>query len=93
MTTYYGVNKSRINILGIFKTNCTVNEVSTKLTFLVVPKKTITFSAILGRDYIVPHRKEVSSLIVNDKKEHVNEIEQTEKSNIFQIDCVNNENI
>lgn len=92
MTSYYGVNKSKINILGIFDTNCTIDDASIKLTFYVVPRETITVSAILGRDYILPHCREVSSLIVNERnkeEEHINKNRQPEKLNdIFQIDCV-----
>jgi len=90
MTPYYGINKSKINILGIAEVNCIVDNASVKLTFYVVPIETITFAAILGRDYIVSHGHGVSLI---DKRKNENkapdENEQVgDLNDIFQIDCV-----
>jgi len=69
MTSYYGINKSKINILGISEIDCIVDNVSTKLTFYVVPIETITFAAIWGRDYILSHDLGVSLI---DKEKNKN---------------------
>jgi len=90
MTSYYGINKSKINILGISEIDCIVDNVSIKLIIYVVPIETITFAAILGHDYILSHGHGVSLI---DKEKNKNktpdENEQVEDLNdIFQIDCV-----
>lgn len=89
--SYYGVNKSKINILGIFEIDCEINNVSVELIFYIVPLETITFAAILGRDYISFHDHDLSSLHDKQKSKvlQMNENKQIEElNNIFQINCV-----
>lgn len=92
LTSYYGINKTKINILGICKLDCTINDAPVELTFYVVSMETITFAAILGRDYILPHSRDVSSLIADEKEKNeiipANESEQVKEFNdISAIDC------
>lgn len=70
LTSYYGINKTKINILGICKLDCIMNNAPVELTFYVVSMETITFPAILGRDYILLHSRDVSSLIADEKEKN-----------------------
>jgi len=89
MTSYYGINKSKINILGISEIDCIVDNISIKVTFYVVPIETITFAAIFGRDYILSHGY---GILLIDKEKIKNKTpdknEQIEDLDIFQKNCV-----
>lgn len=54
-------------MLGLFEIDCIIDGASIRLTFYVVPIETVTFAAILGRDYILSHGRDVSSLIDREK--------------------------
>lgn len=91
--SYYGINKSKLNILGIFEIDCIIDNVPIKLIFHVVPREAITVAALLGRDYILSQGHNVSSLIDKEKiKENkvtqTDEDKQTETNDIFGISCM-----
>lgn len=47
-----GINGSKVVILGLFRQNVCVGSVNTTLSFAVVPDSTMTFDALLGKDFI-----------------------------------------
>ncbi|XP_063920326.1 uncharacterized protein LOC135135234 [Zophobas morio] len=49
---FVGVNGSKLDILGIFNTEVFVNETVLPIKFYVVPNSTMSFNAILGRDFL-----------------------------------------
>lgn len=94
IVSYYGINKSKIDILNMFKIDCIVDDSPVKIKFYVVPIETITFAAILGRDYILSPQCENISVLVNKVRKE-NTVKQTnenelknESNDIFQIDCI-----
>jgi len=48
---FNGVNNSRIEILGIFEKTVKINDVDIFIKFFVVPHKTMSGEALLGRDF------------------------------------------
>jgi len=50
--SYCGINSTPLTILGTFQTKITVNDIDLDVKFLIVPDTTMTFVALLGRDFI-----------------------------------------
>lgn len=49
---YLGINKSPLNILGIFNDSVIINDIVVKIKFHVIPPHTISYKILLGRDFI-----------------------------------------
>lgn len=59
---FQGINGSQLNILGIFETDIVVdNEVNTTIQFFVVSDSTMSYSSILGRDFISQNNVVINS--------------------------------
>ncbi|CAK9800876.1 Transposon Ty3-I Gag-Pol polyprotein [Anthophora plagiata] len=58
--SFYGLNKSAVSVKGIFETDVRVDNIDIRLSFLVVPDHTMSYSAILGRDYITLPKVKIS---------------------------------
>lgn len=52
MYNYYGMNRSKITVLGLFEHHVSVDGHTFLLRFHVVPERTMTATAILGREFI-----------------------------------------
>lgn len=50
---FSGINDTKLDLLGMFETNISVNDNKFPICFYVVPENTITMSAILGRDFVI----------------------------------------
>lgn len=71
--SYFGINNTPLSILGSFETNIIVNEISTKIKFLIVPDNTMSFAALLGRDFITSPNIKISmnkncKILINDNE-------------------------
>lgn len=51
-SNFYGINGAKLNILGIFETNVTINNNVIDFKFYIVPNNTMSSDAILGRDLL-----------------------------------------
>jgi len=51
-SNFYGINGAKLNILGIFETNVTINNNVIDFRFYNVPNNTMSNDAILGRDLL-----------------------------------------
>jgi hypothetical protein len=49
---FYGINEAKLNILGIFVTNVTIDNNVIDFRFYIVPNITMLSDAILGRDLL-----------------------------------------
>jgi len=49
---FHGLNGSELQIVGMFRGNVKVNDVPLELEFRVVPTKTMSVPALLGRDFM-----------------------------------------
>lgn len=50
---YYGINRTPLNVVGVFTTEIEVNGMKLRIKFLVVPDSVISCFALLGRDFIL----------------------------------------
>ncbi|XP_078051678.1 uncharacterized protein LOC144477812 [Augochlora pura] len=96
--SYYGVNESPLIIDGIFDSEVEINGIAIPMKFFVVPNQTMSYTVLLGRDYIMsltikisPGCKfDIENVASNDKIENSDYFEHQ----IMQIDCVDeNSNI
>lgn len=93
VASFFGINKSKINIVSLFEIDCITENIPVQIKFHAVPAETITFAAILERDYIFsPQCRDVLPLIDRIRENHelaqMDENKQEcESSDIFQIDC------
>lgn len=49
---FSGINGTKLDLLGIFETDISVNDNTFSMCFYVVPENTMTMNAILGRDFV-----------------------------------------
>jgi hypothetical protein len=49
---FSGINGTKLDLLGMFETDISVNENNFSMCFYVVPENTMTMNAILGRDFV-----------------------------------------
>ncbi|XP_076546690.1 uncharacterized protein LOC143305763 [Osmia lignaria lignaria] len=52
LNNYYGINHSRLDILGVFSTMANINDMRLEIKFFVVLDNTMSCFALLGRDFI-----------------------------------------
>ncbi|KAK4880716.1 hypothetical protein RN001_008862 [Aquatica leii] len=89
---FYGVNGAKLNIVGIFDRKVFVNDRPMNIVFHVVADDTMSFPAILGRDFTsLPNIKVVlgDTLVVTyyDYANCDDQYENTELEEIMLIDC------
>lgn len=71
--SYFGINNTPLTILGSFETDIIVNEISTKIKFLIVPDNTMSFAALLSRDFIASPNIKIAmnkncTILINDNE-------------------------
>lgn len=92
---YFGLNGSSLNILGIFKGTVFINNILVPIMFHVVPNETMSFGALVGRDFTsLPQFKITLTDCVNiePSTQHILENSTVGPSDdpfydILQIDC------
>ena len=88
---YYGVNESPLIIKGIFSSEVKINDVAIFMKFFVVPDRTMSYTVLLGRDYLMSPTIKISlgckcnieNVASSNKAEDIDCFEQQ----IMQIDC------
>lgn len=58
--TFHGINSSALTIIGKFKSNLIFNDLNLEMDFYVVPKNTMKYECLLGRDFIAKHKLNVT---------------------------------
>ncbi|CAH1713532.1 unnamed protein product [Aphis gossypii] len=69
-SSFYGINGAKLNILGIFETNVTIDNNIIDIRFFIVPNNTMLSDAILGRDLLSKPGFKIE--FVNDKINIIN---------------------
>lgn len=88
---FNGVNNSRIEILDIFEKDVKVNNIDIRVKFFVVPHKTMSGAALLGRDFT---SNSTVKVVIDQAFEllhnKANELTKTDDfvDQIMHIDCV-----
>ncbi|XP_076392691.1 uncharacterized protein LOC143265294 [Megachile rotundata] len=92
MYEFVGINGSRMEILGLFDREVKVEGIPVKIKFFVVPDKTMTFMAILGRDFSSNPSIKLSfdnGFVVSRKESDFENDFDSAVAQILNIDCVN----
>ncbi|KAK9717204.1 Retrotransposon gag protein [Popillia japonica] len=85
---FVGINNSELKILGLFPQNITVNDdIQSFVEFYVVANETMSFPAILGRDFINVNKFYVLFSSTVEIKKTINVCDEINE--IMSIDCIN----
>lgn len=94
-TSYCGLNNVPLKILGVYNTTIHVNSTEIKVKFLVVPDDTISFNALLGRDFLSSSNIKVvidgkCKVIVDNKQITNSSLRETDNAiwQLYQINCI-----
>lgn len=75
--TYQGINDSKLNILGKFDSFVTFYETTVPMSFYVVPKGTMKYTCLLGRDFLQTGKFKITfgdNVVIEEKQ---NDIEKS----------------
>lgn len=76
---YSSVNNSRIEILGVFETAVSINDIDTRVKFFVIPNTMMVVAALLGRDFL-------SNLTVKVKIDGMLQVSQNTSNSLVKSD-------
>lgn len=85
--SFYGINNSNLQSLGMFKTKIILDGLCLDVSFYVVPETTMQYDCLLGRDFIVGNNLSVTfcdKAIISQNNYIENNTER--ENNIFLID-------
>ncbi|KAK9700558.1 Retrotransposon gag protein [Popillia japonica] len=84
--TFQDINRSVVKIIGGFDTTLTVQKFECQVNFYVVPQETLNYTCLLGRDFIINNKLDVTfSRAIKVSREDI----ANDCNFIFQIDIAN----